>query len=86
MHAEIVRGLGKRNTLRGITFGNFVSRSGKFWTSLTGRKPSTRRIERIDGDDPKFVLFVKELAKIGNAAEPSRKEIEIALRNLRATD
>jgi hypothetical protein len=65
---------------------NFVSRSGKIWTSMTGRKPSTRRVERIDGDDPKFVIFVKELAKIGNAAEPSRKEIEIALRNLRATD
>jgi hypothetical protein len=65
---------------------NFVWRSGKIWTSLTGRKPSTRRIERKDSDDPKFVLFVKELAKFRNAAEPSRKEIEIALRNLRATD
>jgi hypothetical protein len=65
---------------------NFVCRSGKIWTSMTGRKPSTRRVERIDGDDPKFVIFVTELAKIGNAAEPSRKEIEIALRNLRATD
>jgi hypothetical protein len=65
---------------------NFVSRSGKIWTSLTGRKPSTRRVERIDGDDPKFVIFVKELAKIGNAAKPTRKEIETALRNLNATD
>jgi len=65
---------------------NFVRRSGEIWTRMTGRKPSTRRVERIDSDDPKFVIFVQELAKIGNAAEPSRKEIEIALRNLSATD
>jgi hypothetical protein len=65
---------------------NFVWRSGIIWTSMTGRKPSTRRVERLDSDDPKFVIFVKELAKIGNSIEPSRKEIETALRKLRATD
>jgi hypothetical protein len=65
---------------------NFVWRSGKIWTSMTGRKPSPRRVERIDGDDPKFVIFVNELAKVGSAREPTRKEIETALRNLSATD
>jgi hypothetical protein len=53
---------------------------------MTGRKPSTRRVERLDGDDPKFVTFIKGLANIVNVKEPSRKEIETALRNLSATD
>jgi hypothetical protein len=65
---------------------NFVRRCGQIWQSMTGRKPSTRRVETIEGDDPKFVKLVKTLANIGNAPEPSRKEIETALRNRRATD
>jgi hypothetical protein len=65
---------------------NFVWRCGQIWQSMTGRKPSTRRVETIEGDDPKFVKLVKALAKIGNAHEPSRKEIETALRNRRAAD
>jgi hypothetical protein len=65
---------------------NFVWRCGIIWKSMTGRKPSTRRVERPDGDDPKFVTFIKGLANIGNVKEPSRKEIETALQNLSATD
>jgi hypothetical protein len=64
----------------------FVWRCGEIWQSMTGRKPSIRRIETRDGDDPKFVRFMKGLAQVGNAEEPSRREIEIALKNLRATD
>jgi hypothetical protein len=65
---------------------NFVWRCGIIWKSMTGRKPSTRRVERLDGDDPQFVSFIKGLASVGNAEEPSRREIETALQNLSATD
>jgi hypothetical protein len=65
---------------------NFVRLSGKIWKGMTGREPSTRRVERLESGDPDFVIFVKALAKIGNCAEPSRKAIETARRNQRATD
>jgi hypothetical protein len=70
----------------------FVWRCAEIWKSMTGRKPSTRKVYRqkrdnpVAGSDPNFVIFVKALAKTGKAAEPSRKEVETALRNLRAPD
>ena len=43
---------------------NFVATLAQVWRSLTGRKPSTRKVERSIGEEPDFVLFVQDVAKL----------------------
>ena len=61
---------------------NFAWRCGEIWKSMTGRKPSANKAERrgADSNNPDFVIFMRTLAKIGNAMVPSRREIETALK------
>jgi hypothetical protein len=56
----------------------FVLRCAQIWVN-TGRKPSASQVSKRATDDPDFVIFVKELAKIGNLPPPTRKQIEIKL-------
>jgi hypothetical protein len=60
----------------------FVFRCGQIWTSLTGRKPSAQRVHRDGGEDPDFVIFVRQLARIASAPEPTRSQVVTCLRNL----
>jgi len=57
---------------------NFVWQSAKIWGSMTGRKasPHTR-----DGNESDFVKFVQTLVGLVGAPKPSRKQIEISLKN-----
>ena len=57
----------------------FVLRCAQIWVNMTGRKPSASQVSKRATDDPDFVIFVKELAKIGNLPPPTRKQIEIKL-------
>jgi hypothetical protein len=76
---------------------NFVFLCGKIWKSLTGRKPSANKVHRRAGaEDPDFVLFIQQLAKIAPTREakfspapavknepapvPTRNEVAINLR------
>jgi hypothetical protein len=61
----------------------FIGLCAKIWKSMYGQTPSTRRIDKASSSDPPFVRFVRRLAVIGKAKEPSRKEIEGALRKTR---
>ena len=63
---------------------NFVFRCGAIWTSLTSRKPSANKVARRSnaGTDPDFVVFVQELAKLGDAPAPSRDQVASSLRKL----
>lgn len=72
--------LGRERSQTDPALPNFVLRCGKIWMSLTGRKPSANKIA---GGDPHFVVFLKELAKIGPAPIPSRAKVAISIRNVR---
>jgi hypothetical protein len=61
---------------------NFAFRCTAIWESMTGLKPNTNWAGRVVGKNSKFVIFVRALAKVGNAKQPSRKEIETALRKV----
>jgi hypothetical protein len=65
---------------------HFVWLNAQMWESLTGRRASAHRLNSKDREDPDFVLFVSDLAKLGQAPSPSRREIETSLRNRRPTD
>jgi len=65
---------------------HFVWLTARTWDSLTGRRASAQRLNSKDREDPDFVLFVSDLAKLGQAPSPSRREIETSLRNRRPTD
>jgi hypothetical protein len=58
---------------------NFVFRCGVIWKSFTARKPSANK---VDGREPDFVIFVQELAKIGGAHQPTRRQVEMTFLNL----
>jgi hypothetical protein len=63
---------------------NFVFRCSAIWKSLTGRKPSANKVTRRDGpgNDPDFVVFVQEFAKLGVAPAPSREQVASSLRKV----
>jgi hypothetical protein len=65
---------------------HFVWLTARTWDSLTGRRASAQRLNSKDQEDPDFVLFVSDLAKLGQAPSPSLREIETSLRNRRPTD
>jgi hypothetical protein len=65
---------------------HFVWLTARIWHSLTGRPASAQRLNSKDREDPDFVLFVSDLAKLGQAPSPSRREIETSLHNSRPTD
>jgi hypothetical protein len=60
----------------------FVFRCGVIWGSFTGRKPSANKVFRrsAEGEDPDFVAFLQDLAKVGKAPVPSRKQVDSSLR------
>jgi hypothetical protein len=61
----------------------FVFRGSVIWRSLTGRKPSANKHTRRNGPkDPDFVLFIQELATLGQLPPPSRKQVETSLKSL----
>ena len=60
----------------------FVFRCSTIWRSLTGRNPSAEKVHRwVGASDPHFVVFIQELAKVGQAPLPSRKQVATSLRN-----
>jgi hypothetical protein len=61
---------------------HFVRRCGSIWTSLTGRNPTGEKLSRKDGssEDPEFVLFMQELARVAGAPEPKRNEVVLWLK------
>ena len=63
----------------------FVFRCCAIWRSLTDRKPSANKVVRQSGEgkDPDFVVFLQELAKIGQAPVPSRNQVASSLRVVR---
>ena len=66
---------------------NLVWRGAEIWSSLTGRVPSPNRVHRRDGDEePDFVLFIQDLVRLAGGECPSRKVVEISLRNRRTPD
>jgi hypothetical protein len=66
---------------------NLVWRGAEIWSSLTGRVPSPNRVHRRDsGEEPDFVLFIQDLVRLAFGERPSRKVVEISLRNRRTPD
>jgi len=66
---------------------NLVWRGAEIWSSLTGRVPSPNRVHRVDpGEEPDFVLFIQDLVRLAGGECPSRKVVEISLRNRRTPD
>src|SRR5262249_53621856 len=65
---------------------NLVWRGAEIWSSLTGRKPSPNRAHRRDSGEPDFVLFIQDLVRLVGGERPSRKVVEISLRNRRTPD
>jgi hypothetical protein len=62
---------------------NFVFLGGAIWRSLTGgRKPSANKVHRDHCEDPDFVIFLQQLARIRSLHEPTRKQVAQCLRNL----
>jgi hypothetical protein len=61
---------------------NFVFRCSAVWRSLTGRKPSANKVSRHDGEDPDFVVFLQQLARIVHTHEPTRNQVAQCLRKL----
>ena len=59
---------------------NFVFRCGEIWENLTGRKPSANKVTRAGSEDRDFVVFVQDLAKVGQAPVPTRRQVEKSLR------
>jgi hypothetical protein len=60
---------------------NFVFRCTAIWRSLTGRKPSANKVSRGDREDPDFVIFLQQLARLQSLHEPTRKQVARCLRN-----
>jgi hypothetical protein len=60
---------------------NLVWRSAEVWRSMTGRKASPHKVHTVDDDDPDFVKFVQGLVRVAGGPKPSRKQIEISLKN-----
>jgi hypothetical protein len=82
--------LGRERGQANPAIQSFVFRCGEIWKSLTGRTPSANKVHRKgdsihdeNGNDPDFVIFVRELAKIGPAPEPSRHQVASSLRKIR---
>jgi uncharacterized protein YneF (UPF0154 family) len=48
---------------------------------MTGRKASPHKVRTVDGDDSDFVKFVLCLVRLAGGPKPSRKQIEISLKN-----
>ena len=65
---------------------NLVWRGAEIWSSLTGRVPSPNRVHRDSGEEPDFVLFIQDLVRLAGGECPSRKVVEISLRNRRTPD
>jgi len=55
---------------------NFVGRCAMIWKNMTKRTPSASKTDST----PDFVVFVRELAKVGTLPAPSRKQVETALK------
>jgi len=62
---------------------SFVFRCDTIWKSMTGRTPTANRVVKAY---PDFVIFVRTLAKVGNAPVPSRDQVLTSLRNTRTRD
>jgi hypothetical protein len=65
---------------------NLVWRCAEIWESMTSRKASAHKVHTVDGDDsddqdPDFVKFVQALVGLVGVRQPSRKQIEISLKN-----
>jgi len=65
---------------------NLVGRGAKIWSSLTGRVPSPNKVHRDSSEEPDFVLFIQDLVRLAGGERPSRKVVEISLRNRRTPD
>jgi hypothetical protein len=66
---------------------NFIFRCGGIWKSLTRRKPSAAKVDRmIQPSEPDFVIFVQELAKSAGFDPPSRDQVATSLRKFRPCD
>jgi hypothetical protein len=62
---------------------NFVLRCAVIWKSLTGREPSANKVARREGpDDPDFVVFMQELAGLGQVSLPTRAKVAASLRKM----
>ena len=79
---RVDRSLLNRERGQGIPgLSNFVFRCGEIWENLTGRKPSANKVSRFEGpEDPDFVVFVRNLAMVGPAPLPTRRQVEKSLR------
>jgi hypothetical protein len=80
--------LGRERSQSAPGLSTFVFRCGAIWESLTGRKPSANKVFRrsSEGEDPDFVVFLQELAKVGKAPVPSRNQVASSLRVVRTCD
>jgi hypothetical protein len=58
---------------------DFVRRCAKIWESLTGRMPNASPVSKKTTSDPDFVIFLKDLAKVGKLPVPTRKQVETSL-------
>jgi hypothetical protein len=65
---------------------NLVWRGAEIWSSLTGRTPSPNKVHRRYGGEPDFVAFIQGIVSLAGGPRPSRKNIEISLRNHRTPD
>jgi hypothetical protein len=65
---------------------NLVWRGAEIWSSLTGRTPSPNKVHRRSGGEPDFVAFIQGIVSLAGGPRPSRKNIEISLRNRRTPD
>jgi hypothetical protein len=63
---------------------NFIDRSSRIWRSMTGRIPSANKVHTESGENPDFVSFVRELAKVGRLAVPTRRQVETSLQQIKA--
>jgi 6-pyruvoyl-tetrahydropterin synthase len=72
--------LEKKRPQQNQALPNFVFRCSAIWRSLTNREPSAEKVHRRDSENPDFVIFVQDLAAVGDAARPTRDEIEVSLR------
>lgn len=60
-----------------------VMMSGLLWEALLGKAPSAAKVEKKSGpSDPPFVVFVRSVAFLFAARQPSRKQVEVALNHI----